>query len=78
MLGVDGCQFLWSNFIDCEAVIVRPDRPIKGSHMFRFCTLLRCKIFRVTFVMNHASWLALPQDLRNGLIVISDGRIGDV
>jgi hypothetical protein len=78
MIGIDGCQFLYSGFNDCEIVIVRGDRPVKGAAMFRFCTMLRCKIFRTTFVMNHASYLNLPADIRAGVPVISDGRIGDI
>ncbi len=78
MIGIDGCQFLHTHFVECEIVIVRPDRPVKGAARFRFCTLLRCKIFRVTFVMNYETYKNMPPDLRAGVPVISDGRIGDV
>jgi hypothetical protein len=78
MIAIDGCQFLNCRFIDCEIVIARSDRPVKGATMFKFCTLVRCKIFRVTFVMNYDAYKKMPAEFRTGVAVISDGRIGDV
>lgn len=77
-IAIDGCSFLNTGFIDCEIVIVRPDRPIKGAMMFKFCTFLRCNLYRVTWLMNYDQYKLLPEEMRAKVIVISDGRIGDV
>ena len=77
-LVADGCQFLHSVFIDCEIVIVRPDRPVKGATQFRFCTLLRCQIYRVTLLMNKQTYDTLPPEMRQSVTVTSDGRVGDI
>ena len=78
MIGIDGCTFAYSHFVDCEILIVRSDRPIRGAAMFKLCSLLYCKIFRVTFVMNYDTYTKMPPEFRAGVRVISDGRIGDV
>lgn len=75
---LEGCNLDRSQFVDCEVVIVRPDRPIRGAAKFRYCTILNSKVFRATFFMSHQAYLQLPDAARSGLVVISDGRIGDV
>ena len=78
MLALEGGTMLNSQFVDCEAVIVRGDRPIRGATLFRVCTINRCKLFRVTFVVNVQMYQALPAEAKAGLTVISDGRVGDL
>jgi len=77
-INCDGCQFLNDTFFECEIVIVRPDRPVRGANRFKFCTFTRSNFYRVTFLMNHVSYLQFPEDFRAGIPVISDGRIGDI
>ena len=57
---LDECQLLSSRFIDCEVVIGRTDRLVRGAAKFRHCTILRCRIFRVTFIMDYEAYIALP------------------
>ena len=65
-------------FIECEVVIIRQDRPIVGAMKFERCAFLRCHLYRVTLAMSLDKYEKWPEDLRKGLKVISDGRIGDV
>jgi hypothetical protein len=65
-------------FVDCDVIIVRPDRPIRGAVVFSNPTILRGRLVRITFLMNHTQWTQMPQEFRTGVPVISDGRIGDV
>lgn len=65
-------------FYECEAVIVRDDRPIKGVTAFFNCVFLRCSMYRLTLFMNYQQYLTMPPEFRTGVTVISDGRIGDV
>jgi hypothetical protein len=74
----EGCTFAHCGFIDCEIVIARQDRPIRGGILFRRCLFIRSKLYRVTLVMPYAMYQALPGEMRNTVPVISDGRIGDV
>lgn len=74
----DGCSFLHVGFIDCEIVIVRSDRLIRGATAFKHCTLLHSRLYRVTFLMNEATYKALPEEMRRHVLVISDGRVGDI
>jgi hypothetical protein len=78
LVAVNGCNFLHGSFIDCEIVIAREDRPVKGAMMFGFCTFLRCRLYRVTFIVNIKQYRNFPADMRAGVPVISDGRIGDI
>jgi len=75
---INGCSFLHGSFIECEIVIVRSDRPVKGAMMFKFCTFLRCNLYRVTWLMNYDQYKALPEEMRAKVPVISDGRIGEI
>lgn len=74
----DGGNFSGCDFIDCEITIVRGDRPIKGAVLFKLSSFVRCNFFRMTWVMNIDTYNALPQEMKRGVPVISDGRIGDV
>jgi len=73
-----GCTFAHCGFIDCEIVIARPDRGIKGGILFRRCLFTRSTLYRVTLVMPLAMYQALPEDMRATVLVISDGRVGDI
>jgi len=75
---LDRCNLTGCNIHDCEIVIVRPDRPIKGVTAFKQCSFINCALYRVTWVMNYASYMSLPEAFRSGIPVISDGRIGDI
>ena len=75
---MERCQFLRSAFIECEIVIVRPDRPVMSAARFKSCILLNCRIYRVTLLMNKLDYDALPPEMRSAIPVISDGRISDV
>jgi hypothetical protein len=77
-VAIDGCNFLHDLFSECELVIVRSDRPIKGASRFRFCTFVRSRFYRVTFIVNHEQFQTFPQEFRAGIPVISDGRVGDL
>lgn len=77
-LVIDGCTIVNSGFFDCELVIARPDRPIKGAMVFKHCTITRCSLFRVTFLMKYDTYKNLPDEMKKGLVLISDGRIGDI
>lgn len=74
----DGCQFISGRFNECEIVIIRGDRPIKGATVFRLCTFLNFQMYRVTMLMTIQTYHALPAEMRQWLPVISDGRIGDI
>ena len=78
MLNFDGGTMSNSHFFDCEIVIVRDDRPIHGAVRFRLCMINRCKIFRVTFLMRIQDYNAMPNEVKIGLVIISDGRVGDI
>lgn len=74
----EGCTFQDGGFIDCEIVIVRSDRPIKGVSAFRHCSFLRGRLIRITLMMNFQQYQALPDIIKRGTPVISDGTIGDI
>jgi hypothetical protein len=74
---IEGGTFLRCAFIDCELVIVRSDRPVKGATVFRHSTFDRCKLYRITFLMNLPAYHANPE-MRKHMPVISDGRAGDI
>ena len=67
-----------SQFYECDVVIVRPDRIMQGASVFRYCTINRCKVFRVTFLMPIEFYNAFPDEMKRGLRIISDGRVGDI
>lgn len=74
-----GCTFDLVEFDPtCEIVIIRNDRPIKGVVALTDCQLIRCQLFRVTLLMGIEEYKRLPKNLRAGMPVISDGRIGDI
>jgi hypothetical protein len=73
-----GGTFDHCGFIDCEIVIVREDRLIRGASSFKNCLMMRSKLYRLTLIMNYQSYLLLPGEIRSAVPVISDGRIGDV
>jgi hypothetical protein len=64
-----------SHFFECEVVILRRDRPVRGVTLFRFCTINRCNLYRVTLAMSWEDYQRLPPDFN--LPIISDGTIGD-
>jgi hypothetical protein len=66
------------HFVGCEIVIVRPDRPVKGVTSFRFATFLRGRFIGLTLLMNLDQYNKLPDDMKAGVPVISDGRVGDI
>jgi hypothetical protein len=75
---VDGCNLSFCEFHDCEYIIARTDRPVLGATRFVNCTFYRCRLYRVTFILNYEAYKSLPYALKAHLPVISDGRIGDV
>lgn len=75
---LDGCTLSTCTLNDCEIVIVRPDRPVKGVIAFKHCVFFRCYFYRVTWLMNYDNYKALPPEIRSATTIISDGRIGDV
>lgn len=74
----DGCRFDTGIMSECEIVIVRPDRGIKGVTVFCNCTFLRCNFYRVTFLMAFPNYQNFPDGLKRGMPVISDGRVGNI
>lgn len=74
----EGCSFLDGSFIECEIVIVRPDRPVKGIMAFKHCTFVRFTLYRATLLMNIETYKAMPADVKAYVPVISDGRVGDI
>ncbi|MEW6313559.1 MAG: hypothetical protein AB1513_05870 [Pseudomonadota bacterium] len=77
-IALEGCNFNSGVFHECEIVIVRTDRPVIGALKFKFCTFIRFRIYRATFLMNHETYKNMPQVFRDSVRVISDGRIGDI
>lgn len=75
---IDSCVFDGCGFIDCEFVIVRSDRPVRGVSAFRACTFLRGRLIRITLLMNIQQYQNLPAIMRQQIPVISDGRIGNI
>ena len=74
----DGGTFDRCGFNDCEIVIVRKDRPVKGGiHLVR-PFLVNCQLYRVTFLMPFDQYQSLPIEMKKGILVISDGRVGDI
>ena len=78
MVFLEGGTSVNCSFIDCEIVIAREDRGIKGGIWFKNCLFERSKFYRVTFMMNFDHYQNIPQEMRSTVPVISDGRIGDV
>jgi len=77
-LVLDGAQLFTGGFCECEIVIVRPDRPVKGAMLFKNCTFLDFQMYRVTLLMNITTYQGLPDVIRQNVPVISDGRVGDI
>lgn len=68
-----GCTLNNCLFSSCEVVIVRSDCPVVGVvAAFDGCLFLHTSLFKVTIFMNRASWVSLPQEMRNQIPVISD------
>ena len=74
----EGGRFNNCAFHDCEIIIVREDRPIRGVVPLREPLFIDCHLYRVSFLMPINQYRTLPQQMRENVIVISDGRIGDV
>ena len=77
-LYVDGGTFDQCGFNDCEIVIVRSDRLIKGVVPMVRPVFLNCNIYRVTLLMPFDMYNTLPPEMKKGMPIISDGRIGDI
>ena len=75
-VGLFGCTLDHCTFNECEIVIVRKDRPIRGVVALRVCTLVHCNLFRITLLVTLDQYNAFPEDLKKGLPVISDGETG--
>lgn len=74
----EGGAFENCNFEGCEIVIARSDRRVIGGiHLVR-PVLLNCRLYRITFLMTIDQYNSMPQPMRQGLPVISDGRVGDL
>jgi hypothetical protein len=73
-----GGTFNAVKFYDCEIVIVRDDRPVRGVTAFASPWFLRGRFYRLTMMMNIKQYKALPEEMRKGVTVISDGRVGDL
>lgn len=78
LIFADGCNFLHGSFIDCEIVIVRPDRPVKGVMAFKHCSFVRFTLYRATLLMNIEMYKSLPDEVKKMVPIISDGRVGDI
>ena len=78
LVHIDGCNLRDGGMVDCEIVIARPDRGIKGAVAFKFCTFVRCHFYRATFVLSIDQYRNFPDYFRQNVPVISDGRIGDI
>ncbi|MGR2947838.1 hypothetical protein ABMX85_21415 [Vibrio vulnificus] len=74
----DGGTFDQCGFNDCEIIIVRTDRPIKGGIHLHRPFLVNCHLYRVTFIMPLEQYQSLPKQMKDGIPVISDGRVGDI
>lgn len=73
-----GGTFNSCGFIDCEIVIARSDRLVRGVTAFTLPYLLNCRLYRVTLFMNIQMFNSLPPHMKSNVPVISDGRIGDI
>lgn len=78
LIFTDSPSFINCKFFDCEMAILRDDRPIFGIVPFRHCVFLRCRLFRVTLAVNWATYQTLPDQMKQHMKVVTDGRIGDV
>ena len=67
-----------STFADCEIIITRSDRPMRGILVFENCMILRCEVYRATLLMDITHYNGIPAPMRAALPVVSDGRIGDI
>ncbi|EIC9817015.1 MULTISPECIES: hypothetical protein [unclassified Vibrio] len=74
----EGGSFDNCAFNDCEIVIVRDDRPIRGVVPLVRPMFLNCHLYRITFLMPITQYQALPSEMKKGVPIISDGRIGDI
>lgn len=77
-LYAEGGAFHDCGFIDCEIIIVRDDRPIRGVVPMKHPTFLKCSLYRVTLLMPFSQYNTLPEPMKKGVSVISDGRVGDI
>jgi len=75
---LDQCSLKDLLWLECEIVIVRDDRRVKGVVAFKNAFVLRGKLIRATVFMSYAQYQLLPDEIKTGVPVISDGRIGDV
>lgn len=74
----EGGTFSHCSFEACEIVIVRPDRRVTGGlHLMR-SVFVNCRLYRVTFLMTIDQYNDMPEAVKKGLPVISDGRVGDL
>lgn len=74
----EGGTFDRCGFNQCEVVIVRTDRPVIGGIHLRRPTLVNCNLYRITFLMPVDQFNNLPAEMKSGVPVISDGRVGDI
>jgi hypothetical protein len=58
---------------DCQIVIVRPMAPVSSAILLKFCTFVRCRLYRVVWLMDQQTYLAMPPEARAGMSVISEG-----
>jgi hypothetical protein len=75
---VTGNVFKEVRYVECEIVIARDDRPIKGALKINNSSFLRGKLVRVTLLMSLDHYRHLPEEFRRNIPVISDGRAGDI
>jgi hypothetical protein len=73
-----GCSFIRGQFNQCEAIIVREDRPVVNAIGFQYCTFVHFRMYRVTFIMTMEHYARLPAEMRAIVPVVSDGRVGDI
>jgi hypothetical protein len=69
---IDNCEF-----IDCEIIIARPDRPIKSAVIFEGCHFVNTRVFLVTLILPFTEYNRLSEKMK-GITVISDGRVGNI
>lgn len=77
-LSVQGGTHNACGYVDCEIVIVRADRRVTGITAFKHAFFINCRFYRVTFMMNVQEYQALPDAMKMGIKVVSDGRVGDL
>ncbi len=67
----NGCKFF-----DCEMVIVKENILLMGAAIFDGCHFINCHLYRITLLVTAETYKKLPQAMKDGTPVISDGKTG--